>query len=62
MHQLYFCRGVIKPTPNESSRYDTKQSDGEAPVLEFLGNVEYPFTAIAHRSILALTGGSNRTV
>ena len=46
------------------SRYDTKQSDGEVPVMLSFGNVEHPFIAIAPRSILAQSGiiyGSNRT-
>ena len=33
IHQLYFCRGVRKTPTNECPRYDTKQSDGEAPVM-----------------------------
>ena len=32
IHQLYFCRAV-RPPPNECSRYDTKQSVAEAPVM-----------------------------
>ena len=32
IHWLYLCRGVIPPT-NEDPRYDTKQSDGEVPVM-----------------------------
>ena len=32
MHQLYFCRGC-KTSPNKCPRYDTKQYDGEAPVI-----------------------------
>ena len=31
--------------------YDTKQSDGEAPVLELWGNVRYPFIAIIPRVV-----------
>ena len=34
IHRLHFCIGV-RPPSNESPGYDTKQSDGEAPVLEF---------------------------
>ena len=33
IHQLYLCRGV-KPHPNECAGYETKPSEGEAPVLE----------------------------
>ena len=37
-----------KTRPNECPGYDTKQSDGEVPVmLELWGNVEYPFISIA---------------
>ena len=32
MHQLYLYRGVRPPPTNECPGYDTKQSDGEAPV------------------------------
>ena len=32
IHQLHLCRGV-RPTPNEFTGYDTKQSDGEVPVM-----------------------------
>ena len=31
-HWLLLCRGV-RPPHNESPRYDTKQSDGEVPVM-----------------------------
>ena len=31
------CRGVRLPTSNECTRYDTKLSDGKAPVLELSG-------------------------
>ena len=30
------------PTPNECPRYDTKQSDGEAPILELWGMCNTP--------------------
>ena len=30
--RLHFCRGV-RPPPNECPGYDTKQSDGEVPVI-----------------------------
>ena len=32
IHRLHLCRGVRLP-PNECPRYDTKQSDGEVPVM-----------------------------
>ena len=53
------CRGV-RP-PHECPGYDTEQSDGEVPVISqvhSLGNVEYPFTAIAPRSTLARSGST----
>ena len=31
VHQLHFCRGYT--SPNKYPEYDTKQSDGEAPVM-----------------------------
>ena len=44
---------------NECPRYDTKQSDGEAPlVLEFWGMRSTPFIAIDPRSILARNGST----
>ena len=37
IHRLYLYRGV-RPHPNECPGYDTKQSDGEFPVMqEFWG-------------------------
>ena len=33
IHQLHLCRSVRPPPPNECPRYDTKQSNGEAPVM-----------------------------
>ena len=33
IHRLHLCRGVRPPPPNEYPRYDTKQSDGEVPVM-----------------------------
>ena len=33
IHRLLLCRGVRPPPPNECPGYDTKQSDGEAPVI-----------------------------
>ena len=32
IHRLHFCRGIIPP--NECLAYDTKQSDGEVPVMQ----------------------------
>ena len=32
IHRLHLCR-VVTPSPNECPRYDTKQSDGEVPVM-----------------------------
>ena len=32
IHRLHLCGGV-RPPPNECPWYDTKQSDGEVPVL-----------------------------
>ena len=32
IHRLHHCRGV-RPPPNECLRYNTKQSDGEVPVM-----------------------------
>ena len=36
MDQLHFCWGVRPPPTNECPGYDTKQSDGEAPVRQEL--------------------------
>ena len=33
IHRLLLCRGVRNPPPNECPGYDTKQSDGEVPVM-----------------------------
>ena len=33
IHRLLLCRGVRPPHPNKFPRYDTKQSDGEVPVM-----------------------------
>ena len=38
--------------------YDSKQSDGEVPVMLPSRNVEYPFIAIAPRSFLAQSGST----
>ena len=43
----------VGPSPDECPAYDTKQSDGEFPVmLEHWGNAEHSFIAIAPRSTL----------
>ena len=34
IHRLHLCRGV-RPPPDECPVFDAKQSDKEAPVLEF---------------------------
>ena len=68
IHQLHFCKGLIPP-PNRCPGYDIKQSDGKTPALGDLGNVKYPFIAIAPRSTLTRSVsswkgpvyGSNRT-
>ena len=33
IHRLFLCWWVRPPSPNESPRYDTKQFDGEVPVM-----------------------------
>ena len=33
IHELHFCIGVRPPPKNEYPVYDTKQSDGEVPVM-----------------------------
>ena len=45
-----------KTPTNECPRYDTKQSDGEAPVA--FGNADYPFMTIAPRSTLVRSGST----
>ena len=37
IHLLHLCREVRHPLPNECPGYNTKQPDGEAPVLELWG-------------------------
>ena len=38
IYQLHLCRGIKHPHPNKCPGHDTKQSDGEVPVmLEILG-------------------------
>ena len=54
IHWLHPCWGV-RPPPNKRPGYDTKQSDGEAPVM---GNVEYPFITIVPRSTLVWSGST----
>ena len=60
IHRLHLCWRVwLPPAPNECPGYNTKQSDGEVPVmLELWGNEEHPFIAIARRSPLAPRGSS----
>ena len=43
---------------NECPRYDTKQSDDEAPVMLVFENSEYPFTVIPPRSTLVRSGST----
>ena len=58
IYWLHLCRGVRLPR-HECPGYDTKQSDGEVPVmLELLGNVEHPFITIAPRSTLTRSGST----
>ena len=45
IHRLYLCRDH----PNECLGYDTKQCDGEAPVVELWGMLSIP-------SLLSLPG------
>ena len=33
IYRLHLCREVRPPPPNECPGYDTKQSDGEVPVI-----------------------------
>ena len=33
IHRLLLCRGVRSPRSNECPEFDTKQSDGEVPVM-----------------------------
>ena len=43
IHRLHLCREVRFPLPNECPGYDTKQPDGEVPVmLEFWGTLSTP--------------------
>ena len=70
IHWLHLCRCMNPHPTNECTGYDTKQSDGEVPVMpELLGNAEYPFIAISPRYTLVQSSntwlgpiyGSNRT-
>ena len=38
-HQMYLCKGV-KPPPNEYLGYNTKQSNGQAPEMLELGEMQ----------------------
>ena len=62
---MAYLTGAVEYTDcilqRSKTRYDTKQFDGETPVLELLWDVEYPFIAIAPRSTLT-QNGSNRNV
>ena len=51
------CTSAERVRKNECPGYDTKQSDGEVPVMLGLwGNAEHPFIAIAPRSTLLSMG------
>ena len=52
----YVCAGEVR-LPKECPRYEIKPFDGEAPVSGALRNMDYPFIAIAHCSILIRSGG-----
>ena len=55
----FFAEGE-DPPPNECPGYDTKQSDGEIPVmLELWRNAEYLCIAITPRSTLARSCSSS---
>ena len=60
IYRLRLCVDVkSSPSHNECPGYDTKQSDGEVPVLlEHWGMLSTPFIAIAPRSILACSGNT----
>ena len=47
IYQLHLCRGV-RPPPKECPGYDTKQSDGEVPVLlwEMWSNLNYHYSHV----------------
>ena len=51
----YFSAKGVRSSANECPRYDTKQSEGEVPVME---NAEHPFFAIAPRSSLDWNGST----
>ena len=56
------------PPPDKCPGYGTKLFNDEAPVLQFLGNVEYPFIAITPTLIWSSSTcwgpiyGSNRNI
>ena len=59
LRRVNFQNSSILNPPNDCPGYDTKQSDGEVPaMLELMGNMEYPFIAIAPRSTLARSGST----
>ena len=47
IHRLHLCRGVRPPT-NECPGYDTKQSDGEVPVIYILW---FELISLTHHNI-----------
>ena len=52
IYWLHLCRGVRPPSPNKFPEYDTKQSDGEVPVmLELWGMWSTP-TLPSHTGLL----------
>ena len=56
-YDFTFAQG--KDSPNDCPGYDTKQSDGEIPVmLELWKNVKYLFIAIVTRSTLDWSGST----
>ena len=56
--RLHLCRRERTPL-NECPRYDMKQCDGKAPVMQQLReDAEYPFIAIAPSSALARSGST----
>ena len=48
IHRLLLCRGVTPHPPNECPGYDTKQSNGEDPVMLELEECRVPLHC--HRS------------
>ena len=53
MPTLFMQRSKI---PNKCLEYDTKPSDGEASILELIGNVMYSFFSIATSSKMIWIG------